>query len=184
MPKRVCVFGSYKSLPGKKQSDILRLGRLLAERGFEVITGGFGGTMEDISKGAKEAGGKTIGVTYYKRSDIANKKANSYIDQEIVAKDIFHRIETMIRKSSAFIVLPGGTGTLLELAACLECVNKGIITPKPIIALGEFWKDVAERLSGEAVLSKEARSAFSASSCRDLITFVNTPEEAIEKIEP
>ena len=67
--KKICIFGSYKSL-GKKDEKIVKLGRLLAEKGFEVITGGFGGTMELISRGAKTAGGKTIGVTYYKYKDL------------------------------------------------------------------------------------------------------------------
>ena len=60
MIKRVCVFGSYKSLGKKKREDIVRLGGLLAEKGIEVISGGFGGTMEDISRGAKKVGGKTL----------------------------------------------------------------------------------------------------------------------------
>lgn len=179
--KRICVFGSYKDLGKKEMSNITNLGKLLAEKGFEVISGGFGGTMEDISKGAKLAGGKTIGVTYYKYAD-TSKKPNKYIDEEIRAKNIFERIDVMTKKSDAFIVLPGGTGTLLELAACLELINKGLMKPKPIIALGDFWRNITERLSEEAVLSEEARSDFNALSCRDLVLFVDTAEEAVFKI--
>ena len=61
MQKRVSVFGSYKNLSKKEKENIVKLGRLLAEKGFEVVSGGFGGTMEDISRGAKEGGGNTIG---------------------------------------------------------------------------------------------------------------------------
>ncbi|MBN1353458.1 MAG: LOG family protein [Candidatus Omnitrophica bacterium] len=181
MTKIICVFGSYKSL-GKKDNDILKLGRLLAEKGFTVMTGGFGGTMELISRGAKEAGGKTIGVTYYKYEDVKYKKPNKYIDEEIRAKDIFERIDIMMKKADAFIALPGGTGTLLELAACIEHVNKGLMKPKPIIALGNFWKNVLERLTEEPVLSGEARIFTNALSCHDLVTFVDTTEEAVSKI--
>jgi uncharacterized protein (TIGR00730 family) len=181
--KRVCVFGSYKDLGGKEKERIVRLGRLLAEKGFEVVSGGFGGTMADISRGAKEIGGKTIGVTYYKPEDAPYKKPNEYIDGEIRTKDIFERIETMMKIADAFIVLPGGTGTLLELAACLEYINKGLMKPKPIIAFGNYWKNVAERLGEESVLSKEARSFASAVSCRDLITFVDTAEEVITRLQ-
>ena len=67
MGKKVCVFGSYKDLGKKVKEDIVKLGKLLAEKGYTVVNGGFGGTMEDISRGAKEAGGRTIGVTYYKK---------------------------------------------------------------------------------------------------------------------
>ena len=182
MAKRVCVFGSYKNLAKKEKENIINLGRLLAESGFEVITGGFGGTMEDISKGAKLAGGKTIGITYYKNIDAPNKGPNKYVDREIRAKSIFERIEIMIRDSDAFIVLPGGTGTLLELAACLEYINKGLSEPKPIIGLGNFWKNIAERLSDEAILSETTRSTLNALCCRDLITFVDTPQKLVTKL--
>lgn len=182
MQKKVCVFGSYKALGKKEREDIIKLGKLLAGKGVTVISGGFGGTMEDISRGAKEAGGKTIGITYYKWENLPYKKPNKYIDEEIKTKNIFERIETMMKNSDAFIVLPGGTGTLLEMAACLEHINKGLMKPKPIIALGNFWKSAVEKLSEEPVLSEEARSASSALSCRDLVTFVNTVEEIVEKI--
>ncbi|MCQ9207023.1 MAG: LOG family protein [Omnitrophica bacterium] len=180
--KRVCVFGSYRDLGPKRKEDIVKLGRLLAKKGFEVVSGGFGGTMEDVSRGAKEAGGKTVGITYYKWQNLPYKRPNKYIDKEIKTKNIFERIETMARKSDFFIVLPGGTGTMLELAACLELVNKGLMEPKPIIALGTYWKSVLERLAEEPVLSEKARASLSALSCRDLVTFVDTVEEAVLKM--
>lgn len=182
MKKRVCVFGSYKDLGKKKKEEIVKLGRLLAENGFEVLSGGFGGTMEDISRGAKELGGKTVGVTYYKWEDAPYKRPNKYIDEEIKTRNIFERIDVMMKNSDAFIVLPGGTGTLLELASCLEHINKGMMKPKPIIALGNFWKSAAEILAEEPLLSEEARSATSALSCRDLVTFVDSVEEAVERV--
>jgi len=182
MAKRVCVFGSYKNLGKKEKENVIKLGKLLAEKGFEVVSGGFGGTMEDISKGAKEAGGKTIGITYYKWKDKPYKKANKYIDEEIKTEGIFERIDVMMKNSDCFIVLPGGTGTLLELAACLEHMNKGLSKPKPIMALGDFWRPVAEKLSQEPVLSDEVRSAYNALSCSDLMVFCSTIEEITEKI--
>ena len=181
MIKRVCVFGSYKSL-GKEKENTVKLGRLLAEKGFEVITGGFGGTMEDISRGAKEAKGKTIGVTYYKYKN-NSKKCNKYVDKEMVTKNIFERIEKMMELSDAFIILPGGTGTLLELAAVLEHVNKGLSKPKPIIAMGDYWKSVVERLAEESVLSEEARSVFNALFVSDLVAFAPTPEETVKLLD-
>ncbi|OGW75991.1 MAG: hypothetical protein A2Z72_00405 [Omnitrophica bacterium RBG_13_46_9] len=179
--RRICVFGSYRDLGKREKEDIVKLGTLLAGEGFDVITGGFGGTMEDVSMGAKKAGGKTIGVTYYKKQG-PSKKPNRYVDEEIRTKNIFDRIDVMMKNSDGFIVLPGGTGTLLELAACLEHINKGMLKPKPIIALGDFWKPVAEKLTGEPVLNDEARSEFGALSCSDLITFVGTVEEAVGRI--
>ncbi len=189
--KKVCIFGSYKDLGRKEKQNIVKLGRLLAEKGFEVMTGGFGGTMEDVSRGAKDSGGKTIGVTYYKWGDLSAgqargapyKKPNEYVDEEIKTENIFERIDVMTKNADAFIVLPGGTGTLLELAASLELINKGLTKPKPIIAFGDFWKNALEKLAGEPILSDKARAASGGLSCRDLVTFVATPEEAVEKIK-
>ncbi len=180
--KKVCVFGSYKNLSRKEKRNTVKLGRLLAEKGFVVMTGGFGGTMEDVSRGAKEAGGKTIGVTYYKWRGKAHKKPNKYVDEEIKTENIFRRIEIMAKNADAFIVLPGGTGTLLELAACLELVNKGLMRPKYIIAIGDFWKSAVQKLIREPVLSAKARSALKAGSCRELIMFVATPEQAVKEL--
>jgi uncharacterized protein (TIGR00725 family) len=116
--KRVCVFGTYKNLGKKEKDDIIKLGRLLAENDIAVVSGGFGGSMEDVSKGAKLAGGKTIGVTYYKEEDISHKTANEFVDEEIKTRDIFERINTMMKISDGFIILQGGTGTLWNYPPC------------------------------------------------------------------
>ena len=181
MSKRICVFGSYKKQDEKTSRSIINLGKLLAEKGFEVVSGGFGGAMEDVSRGAKSSGGKTIGVTYYKRSD-SSKRPNKYIEKEIKTNNIFERIKVMMDLSDAFIVLPGGTGTLLELAACLEYINKGLMKPKPIVMLGDYWKNALERLSKEPVLNSDARFVLKANSCLELVKFAETPEEAVQKL--
>lgn len=178
--KKVCVFGTYKNLSQKEKDDIMNLGKLLAQNGIIVVSGGFGGTMEDVSRGAKLAGGKTIGVTYYKDEDISYKGANEFIDEEIKTKDIFERINTMMKISDGFIVLQGGTGTLLELAAVLEHINKGMMLPKPIIAIGDFWRDLVKNLSGEDFFSKEAKKRLNVTKCSGLITFAKDVDEAVK----
>ncbi len=183
MIKKVCIFGSYKDLSKKEKEEIVRLGKLLAQKGAIVISGGFGGTMEDISRGAKSAGGKTIGVTWYKWEKPIYKNANAFIDEEIVADSLFERIDIMLKKADAFIVFPGGTGTLLELSAVLEHMNKGLIDPKPIIMLGDFWKPVLTCLEKEPVLSEKTRSKRKISCCDKLVIFVKTVDECIEKLE-
>ncbi len=180
--KKVCVFGTYKNLGKKEREDIVRLGKLLAEGGIAVVSGGFGGSMEDVSKGAKSAGGKTIGVTYYKDKDPSYKMANEFIDEEVRTKGIFERIDTMMKISDGFIALQGGTGTLLELAAILEHINKGMMPPKPIIAIGRFWKGVANNLSDENILSEKAKAKLNVTRCSELITFTKDVEEAAKEI--
>lgn len=183
MIKKVCIFGSYKDLSKKEKAEIVRLGKLLAQVGLTVISGGFGGTMEDISRGAKSAGGKTIGVTWYKWEKPLYKGANEFVDEEIVADSLFERIEIMLKKADAFIVLPGGTGTLLELSAVLEHLNKGLIEPKPIIMLGDFWKPALTCLKNEPVLSEKTKSSRKVSCCDELVIFVKDVDECIKKLE-
>jgi len=179
--KKICVFGTYKDLGSGERDEIVRLGRLLAEKGFAVVSGGFSGSMEDISKGAKAAGGKTIGVTYYKYAD-TSKGANRYVDEEIKTGDIFERISKMMEVSDGFIVLQGGTGTLLELAAVLEHINKGMMSPKPIVAIGDFWKGVVGNLKSERILDKAASEKFNIRDCSELIEFAKDADDALKKI--
>ncbi len=179
--KKICVFGTYKEMGGGEREETVRLGRLLAEKGFAVVSGGFGGSMEDVSKGAKSAGGKTIGVTYYKYQD-TSKGANRYVDEEIKTKDIFHRIAKMMEISDGFIVLQGGTGTLLELAAVLEHINKGMMPPKPIVAIGGFWKGVAENLMSEEILDRDTRSSLNIKNCGELVVFAEDTYDAVSKL--
>ncbi len=113
MVKKVCIFGSYKDLSQKTKEDIVGLGKMLAQKGIIVMSGGFGGTMEDVSRGAKSAEGKTIGVTCYIWGKNRYRKANNFIDEEIVADSLLRRIDIMVKEADAFVVFPGGTGTLL-----------------------------------------------------------------------
>ena len=182
MLKKVCIFGSYKDLSSKEKAEIFRLGEILARNGITVISGGFGGTMEDISRGAKSAGGKTIGVTCYIWDKALYKKANDFVDEEITAKDLFERIGIMLKESDAFVVFPGGTGTLLELSAVLEHMNKGLSEYKPVILPGDFWKPAVSCLKKEPVLNEDIRKARSISYCDELVTFVESIEECISKL--
>lgn len=118
---------------------------MLASAGFTVCNGGFGGTMEAAARGAKEAGGKTIGITV----DVFRREANPWIDEEIRKPTLQERLTSLVEKGDAYIVLKGGTGTLLELAYVWELINKRLIDEKPIVILGGFWNGVVEILRGE-----------------------------------
>jgi uncharacterized protein (TIGR00730 family) len=183
MTKKVCIFGSCKDLSQETKEEIVRLGKMLAQMDVTVMSGGFGGTMEDISRGAKSVGGKTVGVTCYVWDKGLYLKANEFVDEEIVADSLFERIEVMLKEADAFVVFPGGTGTMLELSATLEYINKGLIEPKPIILFGDFWKPVFSCLKNEPIFSKKIKNARKISCCKELVTFVNTTDECIEKLK-
>ncbi len=146
--KVITIFGTAKAGPGDSVYQLaLETGKLLAQAGFVIANGGYGGTMEAAAKGAAETGGKTIGVTC---SAFGGSVANEYISREIVTSSLDERLETLIRLGEGYVVLPGGTGTLLELAKVWELKNKGFLNQsKPIILVGEFWKPLVDLVAAD-----------------------------------
>jgi len=142
--KIVTVFGSSRPREGEPDYEEARvLGRALAKHGFAVCSGGYGGVMEAVSRGAKEAGGKTYGVT---AEFFTAAKLNSWIDTEVRMKTWDERLFELIRLADGFVACKGGTGTLVELAVVWEMLNKSVITGKPVAVLGGFWQPVLDRV--------------------------------------
>jgi hypothetical protein len=146
--KIISIFGTAKAGPGDSVYEVaLETGRVLAQAGFVIANGGYGGTMQAAAKAAMEAGGKTIGVTC---SAFGGASANEYISREIVTSSLDERLEMLIKLGEGYVVLPGGTGTLLELAKVWELKNKGFLNQnKPIILVGEFWKPLVDLVAAD-----------------------------------
>jgi len=141
--KIVTVFGSSRPREGDAEyEDARALGRFLAKHGFAVCTGGYGGVMEGISRGAKEAGGKTFGVT----AEFFRREANNWVDTEVRMRTWEERLFELIRLADGFAVCKGGTGTLVELAVVWEMLNKSVMTGKPIAIVGHFWQPILDRV--------------------------------------
>ena len=140
----VTVFGSSRPNEGDADYEAARqLGRALAESGFAVCTGGYGGVMAAVSRGAKEAGGRTYGVT---AEFFGASKANPWIDLEVRKRTWDERLFELIRRGDGFVACKGGTGTLVELAVVWEMINKSVMAAKPFVVLGSFWQPVLERV--------------------------------------
>jgi uncharacterized protein (TIGR00730 family) len=140
----VTVFGSSRPREGDADYEEARiLGRALAKHGFSVCSGGYGGVMEAVSRGAKEAGGKTVGVTadFFKAA-----KLNPWIDVEVRMKTWEERLFELIRRADGFVACKGGTGTLVELAVVWEMMNKSVMAGKPFAVLGDFWQPILDRV--------------------------------------
>jgi len=131
--RRISVLGSGKVL---KKDPVYRqgveLGKALAKKGFTIFHGGFGGVMEAVAKGSREAKGRNIGVTLRG----ASKKANPFVDAQIRMPCWQDRLFKLIEKGDAYVFLDGATGTLAELFLVLEMTNRGLIK-KPIMILGK-----------------------------------------------
>lgn len=137
--KTVTIFGS--SFPGREDEEYKNaylLGKSFGENGFDVCTGGYKGIMDAVSKGAVEAGTEATGILL--KNNFSDP--SEYLTTKIVKETLFERIKLLIEKGDAFVILPGGTGTLLELATIWEFFNKKIMVEKPAAALGKMWKDI------------------------------------------
>ena len=148
-PPVICIFGSSSRRPGGPlYEQAYAIGHALAEAGYVVANGGYGGIMAASAKGAKDAGGSTIGITctIFRTARGQPLKPNRYIDREIPRDDPLSRIDRMIRMSAGYVVLEGGTGTLSEFGLIWEYVAKGLIAPRPIFVVGDFWKPVVDRI--------------------------------------
>ena len=167
MKKVISVFGSLR--PREDDPEYIEardLGKELALAGFVVCNGGYGGIMEASARGAKEAGGETIGVTV----DTFTRVANRWIDREIREHTLVERIETLVNSADGYVVVKGGTGTLLELAYVWEFINKKFIPEKPIILVGDFWGKVIETLKDELLWE-------GLGDCTKFVQKVATPQE-------
>ena len=144
--KIVSVFGTSKTQPVDEVFELAEtLGRLLAENEFTIANGGYGGTMLAGAKGTAEGGGTVIGVTC---TAFKHSEANEYVTEEISTECLSERLAKLIELGDAYVVLPGGTGTLLELADVWEHKNKGFAgANKPIILLGAFWTPLASMMA-------------------------------------
>lgn len=139
--RRVTVFGGSRVKAGSTEYEAaVRFGRALAERGFTLVTGGYNGVMEAVSRGAREGGGRALGVTV---EVIARTVApNSFIDEEIQTEALLERIEKLVELASGYVVLPGGAGTLAELAVVWNLAILGALNDKPIVVVGAGWQQV------------------------------------------
>lgn len=169
MNKIISVFGSSRPQEGEAQYQTAwELGRDLARAGFIVCNGGYGGIMEASARGSKEADGETIGVTV----EVFRRTANRWIDTEVRTKSLAERIAKLVDSADGYVILRGGTGTLLELAYVWEFINKRLIPEKPVVLLGPFWKELVE------ILGKESLSEGVADPTR-FIQQVETPQECV-----
>lgn len=167
----VSVFGSSQVEPGSPAYEEARMvGALLAKAGLTVCNGGYGGVMEGVSRGAKEAGGSVIGVT---TSWFAHLTANAWLDKEVRTATFLERLRTIIEMGQGYIALKGGIGTLTEVSIVWSMMQTRSIPPRPFILLNDPWSGLL-RFCAEALIIRTPDMAY--------LQLAHTPDEAVSML--
>ncbi len=174
--RAVTVFGSARTDPSDPQyAAAMNVGRVLAERGFGVITGGGPGVMEAANRGAKEAGGRSIGCNIELPFE---QGANPYVDTIVNFRYFFVRKTMFIKYSVAFVIFPGGFGTLDELFEALTLIQTGKISQFPVILFGtHYWAGLLRWMQSRMLAEKKISETD-----LDLMIVTDDPEEAVDAI--
>lgn len=172
MKKLVAVFGPANCRAGERiYDDAERLGTLLAQAGFAIVTGGYDGVMEAASKGARAAVGAAIGVTaevYFAKG----REANEYLTREIRVKSATDRLMELLDLPDAWCAIGNSPGTLAEVTMAWDYMTKGFIEKKPLILIGNTWEGFIEYIQSEEQFQPWL----------DLLDMCATPELAMDAL--
>ena len=153
----IAVFGSAMTMRGTLGwTRAEQIGAELAKVGAVVINGGYAGVMEASAEGAKKAGGITVGVTC---NDLPEKQANDSIIHEWRCERWDQRLISLVWLADGYVVMPGSSGTLVELSMVIETQLKSFIPIRNVVCFGAFWKPVVKRITGTAKIVNFASSA-------------------------
>lgn len=176
LPQAVTVFGSARSAEDTPEYEMgVRIGRKLSEAGYAVITGGGPGCMEAANKGAREAGGVSVGLGIELPFE---QHMNEYVDLGIEFRYFFVRKTMFVKYSCGFIALPGGFGTMDELFEALTLVQTRKVTSFPVVLVGtEFWGGLLDWIKNTLMSSGKISSADV-----DLVHLTDDVDEAVRII--
>jgi uncharacterized protein (TIGR00730 family) len=171
----VTVFGSARIKPDSPYYQLARnMGAAIAQLGFTVMTGGGGGIMEATNRGAKDAGGRSIGCNIELPHE---QKPNAYLDRFVTMHYFFVRKTLLVKYSYAFVILPGGAGTLDEMFEAITLIQTRKIKNFPVVIMGtEYWNEILP------FIRKMAEAGMIAPSDLELVHATNSVDDAIAHI--
>ena len=172
----VTVFGSARFPESHRYYEMAReVGARLARGGFTVMTGGGPGIMEGANRGAKEAGGHSIGCNIELPKE---QNPNPYLDRWVTFRHFYVRKVMLVKYSYAFIALPGGFGTLDEITETATLIQTGKIKNFPLVLMGvEFWKPLMDFMRGTLLKEGTIDPAD-----LDIFLVTDSPEEAVDHV--
>jgi hypothetical protein len=173
----ITVFGGSQPKEGDSAyTEAQELGRLLAQRGNTVLTGGYIGTMEAVSRGASEAGGHVVGVTCEDIEAWRTVKPNQWVKEERREKTLIGRLQLLIEGCDAALALPGGAGTLTEVALMWNLMIVESLSPRPLILIGSGWQSTFDQFFKDLDVYTSAKQ-------RELVSFAKDINTAVEKLD-
>jgi uncharacterized protein (TIGR00730 family) len=174
----VTVFGSNAvETNDAGYQEARELGQLLGQAGYAVANGGYHGTMEAVSRGAKEAGAHVIGVTTT-RFDGHRLGANQWVDEEIKFPTLFQRLHYLVTCSEALVALRGGVGTLSEVALSWSLMQVGEMPGKPFVLVGPQWRHILETYYRESTVKERDWALLSfAANVRQVISLLRKTKD-------
>jgi uncharacterized protein (TIGR00730 family) len=173
----VTIFGSHLVDPNNPiYKKALQMARLLAENGFNVITGGGKGIMEAANKGAAEGGAKSVGL----HIDLPREEPpNTYANIRLNFRYFFVRKMLFVKYAVAYIIFPGGFGTLDELFEAITLIQTEKIKPFPVILVGaEYWQGLLDWIKGALLKAQHIRPQD-----LEIIQVIDDPNEIIKHIK-
>ncbi len=166
----VTIFGGSRCGENSEEyRQAYQLGTLLAEAGFTICTGGYLGVMEAASRGARERGGRVLGVVMNQFKG----EPNRFLTDKVATNHFYERLQNLISRSVGFIALRGGMGTVAEISLVWNKLQTRVIAPHPLVLLGDCWRPVVKCWQEHLVVSDGDVS---------LLDFAQTPEEAVKII--
>lgn len=174
----VTIFGGAKCVENDEEyKQAVVLGSELARAGFTICTGGYLGIMEAASKGARESGGRVLGITMNQ----FKAEPNRFLTDKVATDHFYDRLQSLITRSVGFVALRGGMGTVTEVSLVWNKLQTKVIPPRPLVLLGGCWKGVVEAWQEHLVVSDADVSHLhfagdATEACR--IILENAPSEA------
>jgi uncharacterized protein (TIGR00730 family) len=162
----VTIFGGSRCTENSPEYEQARdLGARLAEAGFTICTGGYLGVMEAASRGAREKGGRVLGIVMNK----FKAEPNRFLTDKVASQHFYERLQNLIDRSVGFIALKGGMGTVTEISLVWNKLMTGVIEPRPLVLLGKCWQPVVACWQENLVVSDKDVA---------LLDFAETADEA------
>ncbi len=172
VPERiVTIFGGSKCIEADLEyAQARRVGELLAAAGYTICTGGYLGVMEAASRGAREGGGRVLGIVMNQFKG----EPNRYLTEKVATPHFYERLQRLITRSIGFIAIRGGMGTVTELSLVWNKIQTSVIGPRPLVLLGECWPPIVKAWQAHLAVSDQDVAA---------LDFARTPEEAVTIIQ-